>query len=163
MAKSSAASASFYLPIKAAKNGNRLRSHQPTAMEPEPIRRDTVAIDEDMIRALVHGFYARVRRNETIGPIFNHAIGDGWDTHLAKLCDFWSSVMLQTGRYQGRPMAAHLRLSSVRPEHFERWLDLFRLTAREVCPADIAEQFVARAETIARSFQLGMFYSPVRA
>jgi hemoglobin len=132
-------------------------------MEPETTRRDTVTLDEDMIRALVHGFYARVRQDEAIGPIFNDAIGDGWDAHLAKLCDFWSSVMLKTGRFNGSPMATHMRLKGVRPEHFERWLMLFRQTAREVCPAAIAEQFVARAETIARSFQLGMFYSPVRA
>ncbi len=117
-------------------------------------------IDEDMIRALVHGFYARVRQDTAIGPIFNEAIGDGWDAHLAKLCDFWSSVMLHTGRFQGRPMATHMRLKGVLPEHFERWLMLFRQTAREVCPADSADLFIDRAETIARGLQMGMFYRP---
>lgn len=48
-------------------------------------------IDEKMIHALVHGFYARVRQDAAIGPIFNNVIGDNWDAHLAKLCDFWSS------------------------------------------------------------------------
>jgi hemoglobin len=118
------------------------------------------AIDEEMIRVLVHAFYARVREDDEIGPIFNRAIGDGWDAHLAKLCDFWSSVMLQTGRFNGRPMATHMRLKGVRPEHFERWLILFRQTAREVCSAQIAELFIDRAQNIARSLQLGMFYQP---
>ncbi len=119
-------------------------------------------IDEEAIHALVHGFYARVRQDDAIGPIFNDVIGDGWDAHLAKLCDFWSSVMLQTGRFNGRPMAAHMRLKGVRPEHFERWLMLFRQTARETCSPAVAELFIDRAENIARGFQLGMFYQPVR-
>ena len=118
------------------------------------------SIDEEMIRTLVHGFYARIREDEEIGPIFNGAIGDGWDAHLAKMCDFWSSVMLMTGRYKGNPMVVHSRLKTVRPEHFERWLALFRQTARTVCPAEIAELFIGRAEIIARSLKLGMFYQP---
>ena len=117
-------------------------------------------IDEEMIRTLVHGFYARIREDEEIGPIFNGAIGEGWDAHLAKMCDFWSSVMLMTGRYKGNPMVVHSRLKTVRPEHFERWLALFRQTARTVCPAEIAELFIGRAEIIARSLKLGIFYQP---
>ena len=131
-------------------------------MTTESPRRQAVhpSIDEEMIRTLVHGFYARIREDEEIGPIFNGAIGDGWDAHLAKMCDFWSSVMLMTGRYKGNPMVVHSRLKTVRPEHFERWLALFRQTARTVCPAEIAELFIGRAEIIARSLKLGMFYQP---
>ena len=66
----------------------------------------------------------------------------------------------RTGRYQGRPLAAHLRLKEVRPEHFQRWLRLFRETAAEVCPGEVAVFFIDRAERIAESFQLGMFYRP---
>lgn len=111
-----------------------------------------------MIRALVHGFYGRVRKDEAIGPIFDRVVGEDWDHHLAKLCDFWSSVMLLTGRYKGNPMIAHMRIKMIRPEHFERWLTLFRQTACELCPQEIAELFIARAENIARSLRLGMFY-----
>lgn len=118
------------------------------------------SIDEGMIRALVHGFYARVRDDAEIGPIFERVIGNDWDSHLAKLCDFWSSVMLTTGRYKGNPMIAHMRLKMVQPEHFERWLTLFRLTAEELCPHEIAVLFIGRAQNIARSLQLGMFFRP---
>jgi hemoglobin len=117
-------------------------------------------INEEMIRVLVHGFYDRVRADADIGPIFNRVIGDNWDTHLARMCDFWSSVMLMTGRYKGNPMIAHMRLKTVQPRHFERWLSLFRDTARTVCPDDIAELFIGRAENIARSLQMGMFFRP---
>lgn len=119
------------------------------------------AIDETVITSLVHGFYAKVREDAEIGPIFNRIIGDDWDQHLAKMCDFWSSVMLLTGRYKGNPMIAHMRLKMVRPEHFERWLALFRQTAAEQCAPEIAALFVGKAENIARSLQLGMFYRPL--
>lgn len=119
-------------------------------------------IDDVLIRALVHGFYDQIRQDALLGPIFERAIGTGWDAHLAKMCDFWSSVMCMTGRYKGNPMSAHLRLKTVRPEHFERWLALFRESAAAICPPDIAPLFVARAETIARSLQLGMFWRPSR-
>lgn len=115
-----------------------------------------VGVTEDMIRDVVHAFYAQVRRDPALGPIFNPAIGDGWDDHLEKLCDFWSSVLLMTGRFKGAPMAVHIRLPVARPTHFARWLHLFRQTAESVCPPPAAALFVAKAETIARSLQLGI-------
>jgi len=119
---------------------------------------DKTGVDEAMVVSVVHAFYGKVRHDPLIGPIFERVIGSNWDPHLAKMCDFWSSVMLMTGRYKGTPMVAHMRLKSVRPEHFERWLELFRQTASEVCPPEAAVAFVLRAENIARSLQLGMFF-----
>jgi hemoglobin len=118
---------------------------------------DETGVNEEMIVNLVHTFYGKVRTDPLIGPIFERVIED-WDPHLAKMCDFWSSVMLMSGRYKGNPMIAHMRLKMVRPEHFERWLELFTQTAAEVCPTAAAEAFVGRANNIARSLQLGMFY-----
>lgn len=63
-----------------------------------------VGITEEMIAEVVHDFHGRVWADELIGPIFDRAIGDGWNAHLAKLCDFWSSVLLMTGRFHGTPM-----------------------------------------------------------
>jgi hypothetical protein len=74
------------------------------------------------------------------------------------MCDFWSAVMLTTGRYHGNPMRTHLKLPGVTQAHFQRWLALFGETAGEVCDAPTAALFVARAENIARSLQLGLFY-----
>ncbi len=122
-----------------------------------PVHED---VDEAMVRRVVLTFYARVRADPTLGPIFDTEIQDGWDHHLAKMCDFWSSVMLMTGRYKGKPMVAHLRLKDVRPDHFEQWLTLFRETARAECPRHIAQLFIDRAERIAESLQLGMFFQP---
>jgi hemoglobin len=127
------------------------------ALRRQPLHPD---ISEELIHALVHRFYGKIRTDQELGPIFDRVIGDGWDPHLAKMCDFWSSVVLMTGRFKSNPMTAHIRLKQVRPEHFARWLALFGETARELCPPDIAALFIAKAETIARSLQMGMFYRP---
>lgn len=114
-----------------------------------------VGVTEAMIEKLVHTFYARVRRDPLIGPIFNAAIDD-WDAHLSKLCDFWSSVTLMTGRYKGTPMRVHTELPGIAHEHFARWLALFQATALTTCPPRAADLFVDRAHRIAESLQMGI-------
>ncbi len=121
-----------------------------------------VGVTEEMIHTLVHAFYASVREDPELGPIFNGAVGD-WDRHLDKLCDFWSSVTLMTGRFKGAPMAAHIRLPDIGEAHFARWLQLFRETAAEVCPPAAAGLFIGRAEVIGQSLQLGISGQPRRA
>lgn len=112
-------------------------------------------VTEQMIHDLVHGFYGKIRRDPALGPVFNRVVGD-WDEHLAKMCDFWSSVLLMTGRFKGTPMAAHARIPDIRPTHFARWLHVFQQTAAEVCPPEAAALFVAKSEMIAQSLQLGI-------
>lgn len=124
-------------------------------------------IDEDLIRRQVHAFYGRVRLDPVLGPIFNGAIDD-WDEHLAKLCDFWWSVLLMTGRFKGSPMAAHARRPDIRDQHFSLWLDLFAQTAREVCTPESAALFIEKSRMIGRSLALGLAVSrgelpPLRA
>ena len=63
---------------------------------------------EAALPALLDRFYARVRADAELGPVFNDAVGD-WDHHMATLADFWSSVMLTSGRYKGQPVPAHLK------------------------------------------------------
>jgi hemoglobin len=112
-------------------------------------------VTEPMIRELVNKFYARVRRDAVLGPVFEAAI-DNWPAHLDKLCAFWSSVTLMTGRYKGTPMKAHAELPEINSEHFRSWLALFRATAAEICPPAAAALFADRAERIAESLQLGI-------
>ena len=117
-------------------------------------------IDEAAIHRLVRAFYARVRADAELGPIFEAAIGDRWDAHLDRMTDFWSSVMLTSGRYSGNPMIKHMRQKAIRPPHFTQWLALFDHAARELFTYDCAESFIAKAHNIARSLQLGMFFRP---
>lgn len=116
--------------------------------------RDETGIDEAMIDALVEGFYARVREDGLIGPIFAARIAD-WAPHLAQMKLFWSSVALSTGVYQGRPMPKHLPLP-IDARHFDRWLEIFVVTAHELCPPVAAKHFIERARRIAESLELGV-------
>jgi len=115
-------------------------------------------VTEELLSILVDQFYAKVREDEVLGPIFNGAIAD-WPEHLGKLSAFWSSVMLTSGRYKGSPMASHLKHSgAIRPAMFDRWLQLWRQTARETLDEHGAANVIAKAERIAESLQLGMFF-----
>src|SRR5689334_22105908 len=89
-------------------------------------------VTEDDIASLVGTFYAKVREDPHLGPIFARALGeDGWDNHLATLRDFWSSVMLTSGRYKGAPLDVHRQLGSLTLGLFDRWLALFGETCDE--------------------------------
>jgi hemoglobin len=114
-------------------------------------------LDDAMIRAVVDEFYARARRDDVIGPVFNRVIPDAeWPDHLSKIADFWSSMLLGTGRYNGRPMPKHMAIPELGDAHFMRWLRLFRETVEEICPPDIAALFVERSERIGNSFRMNI-------
>lgn len=115
-------------------------------------------VDRGFIGALVRDFYDRVRSDARLGPIFASQIRGDWEPHLEKMTDFWCSVILKNGAYNGRPVPAHLKLKQVREEDFDVWLGYFRKTAADRCPAEVAAVFVDRAERIARSLKLAMFF-----
>jgi hemoglobin len=111
-------------------------------------------IDESMIDRVVRTFYAKVRNDPLLGPVFEARIAN-WEPHLQRMCAFWSSVALMSGVYHGRPMEKHLPLP-VDARHFDRWLALFEQTAQEVCPRAAAEHFIERAHRVAESLELGI-------
>jgi hemoglobin len=113
-------------------------------------------ISAEEISNLVDNFYAKVRLDPEIGPIFNATIDD-WPAHLALLKDFWSTVLLTDRRYKGDPLAKHLPLS-LDPSHFERWLGLFAETAGQVMPPGHAAIVVAKSQRIAENFKLAIAY-----
>ena len=110
-------------------------------------------ITEDMIADLVATFYVRVRRDPLLSVVFERV--KDWDDHLSRLRDFWSSVVLMSGRYHGQPMLAHTSLP-IEPRHFDRWLALFEQAATDVCPPAAATHFVEKARRIADSFEMGL-------
>jgi hemoglobin len=109
------------------------------------------------IQLLVDSFYAEVRKDELIGPIFNRVIGDHWPTHLEKMYRFWQTVLLNERAYQGSPFMPHMQLPIDRT-HFERWLMLFRKTVRAHFHGAKAEEACFRAERMAEMFQHKLHY-----
>ncbi|MGI9415766.1 MAG: group III truncated hemoglobin [Hyphomicrobiales bacterium] len=121
-------------------------------------RAAAMGIDDAYISLLVETFYDRIRAHPLLGPVFEQEIGEDWAPHLARMKDFWASVALNAGRYSGRPVPVHQKLSQVEPWHFGIWLGLFRQTLEDTAPAPAAvPYFMERAERIAESLQLAMF------
>jgi hemoglobin len=118
-------------------------------------------VTEATIRALVDGFYARVRCDPTLGPIFANAIAnDAWPAHLEKMYAFWSSVLLTSGRYKGNPVDTHRKVAGVEPAMFDNWLDLFEATAAELFVPEVASRFTSATRRIAESLKLALFFRP---
>ncbi|MCC6925007.1 group III truncated hemoglobin [Novosphingobium sp.] len=117
-----------------------------------------LTLDENGLSQLVDAFYARVRADAALGPIFNRAIAD-WPEHLDKLSAFWSSVMLSSGRYKGQPVPAHLKhAETLTPAMFERWLGLWAEVTEAMLQPQAAAELQAKAGRIAESLQLALTY-----
>lgn len=118
-------------------------------------------LTEAALAVFLDAFYAKVRQDPLIGPVFAERIPDeAWPRHLATIRDFWSSVLLKTGRYKGNPFGRHLGIAGIAPPHFARWLGLFEETAAEVFIPAIAAEIVERAHRIGDSLKAGLFFRP---
>ena len=117
-------------------------------------------LSEDGIGLLVDHFYGKVRVDPVLGPIFERVLRDEWGPHTETMRDFWSSVMLTSGRYKGAPAPAHLRIKAIEPEMFDRWLRLFGETCDELFENEVAQAFRAKAIRIAESLKLALFFRP---
>ena len=118
-------------------------------------------LTEAALAAFLDAFYGKVRRDPLIGPVFAQKIPDAdWPHHMARVTDFWSSVLLKTGRYKGNPFGRHLGVPGLAPDHFARWLGLFEATAAEFFCPELAEEIVGRAHRIGDSLKAGLFFRP---
>ncbi|WP_127601082.1 MULTISPECIES: group III truncated hemoglobin [Nitratireductor] len=127
------------------------------AVHPDIGRALGEGLDEAMIRRVVDRFYALARHDGLIGPIFLRVVPDErWQAHLDTIIDFWSSMLLGTGRYGGRPMPKHMAIPELDDVHFQRWLALFRRTVEELCPPASAALFIDRSERVANSFRINI-------
>lgn len=110
---------------------------------------------EAAISACVGKFYAKGRKDALLGPVFDGAVSD-WESHLKRIQNFWSKMLLGTQRYSGHPYSVHVALP-VEPAHFARWMALFEETAQETLDAPLAAKAIGRARHMSASFQAGIF------
>lgn len=115
-------------------------------------------ITDESISVLIHSFYAKVRSDSELGPVFYAAIGDNWDAHLSKMSDFWGAAMRISSRYRGDMLAAHRRVKGIHPALIGRWLDLFEQTAAEHFSAGPCAALCDRAQKTAYNLQLALFH-----
>ena len=116
------------------------------------------SISECGINLLVDRFYAKVRVDPVLGPVFERVVRGKWGPHLETMRNFWSSVMLTSGRYKGAPVPAHLRVKGIEPQMFDRWLRLFGETCDELFENEVAEVFRTKAARIAESLNRALFF-----
>jgi hemoglobin len=121
-----------------------------------------MAPTHEQLRALVEAFYASVRADGELGPIFERHVDD-WDEHLERLTDFWHGLMLTSGRYKGNPFAAHKPFAAeLDAALFDRWLALWREATNAAFPPDIASRFQFKAGRVAESLKAGLIFNPAR-
>lgn len=115
-------------------------------------------ITETQIRLVVDRFYGEVRKDPLLSAGF--APITDWDDHLQRMRDFWSSLMLASGRYKGNPVALHLiHAARIHPEMFKRWLALWQRVTVDTLPADVAAELQLRASRIASRLSGALFGS----
>ena len=111
------------------------------------------------VTVLVDQFYLDVLADPELGPVFARAIGPGeWERHLGVMVDFWTSVLLASGRYKGSPLAVHARIPGLRPELFVRWLAIFEETADVLFAPGPADVLKDKARRIGRTLSTNLFW-----
>ncbi len=117
------------------------------------------SITEDGIALLVDAFYARIRQDPVLGPVFEAKIqAAAWPRHLATMRRFWSAVMLTSGAYSGNPVGVHRGVPGLERPMFAHWLALFGETAEDLFETEPAAAFVTKAKRIAMSLELAVFH-----
>ncbi len=109
------------------------------------------------VEHLVDAFYAKAIPDPLIGYFFTEVAPLDLEHHLPKLYDFWTSVIFQEAHYRGNPMAVHMQLDDkerIEPQHFQRWLELWKATVDELFTGPRAEEAKARAAQIALLMQM---------
>jgi hemoglobin len=127
------------------------------AESPYQRRAAEAGVTEPMIRQLVDVFYAKVKRDPVLGPVFDAIVGDHWDAHLEKITSFWLFVTRLGTGYRTRDfMPAHARHAAIRASLLPQWLHLFRETATEICPPQAAKVLIEIAEGMAASIRISL-------
>lgn len=107
------------------------------------------------ISILINKFYAKIRRNELLGPIFNgHIPKEKWPEHLEKLTDFWEMRLFGASGFNGNPSQKHVNVDhnmkhTIAPHHFEQWLQLWFETLDELYEGEVAESAKQMAKQMA--------------
>ena len=111
----------------------------------------------ESLTELVHRFYAAVRADALLGPVFEEALRDRWEPHLARMVDFWSTVALGSKSFRGNVFGKHMALQGVTPAHFAVWVRLWGEQTTRLFAPEVAHDLQVTAHGIARNLFLGYF------
>lgn len=120
-----------------------------------------IPISHAQIEAVVGAFYAKVRADATLGPVFAVHVSD-WDAHVDKIARFWRNAILQERVYDGNPMQKHRAAGNVEAKDFDHWLALFDATLDDMLPPEQARAWSVLAHRIGRSLKMGLSFQQAR-
>lgn len=103
------------------------------------------------IKIMVDTFYANVRKDDLLGPIFNDKLQNRWPEHLQKMYGFWQTILFDVRAYSGTPFPPHKQLP-VEKIHFDRWIMLFNTTIDAQFEGPLTEEAKMRATNMAHMF-----------
>jgi hemoglobin len=118
------------------------------------------------IHDLVIHFYREVALDDLLAPVFGEVAEVDWATHIPRLIDYWSQVLLGERGYDGAMLAAHRSVHDLEPfrvELFDRWYRLFveSVDGRWAGPkADAAKAHAARTASILARRLVGVDWTP---
>lgn len=119
------------------------------------MKKDIESLED--IELLVNSFYSKVRKDETIGYVFNEVARVNWETHLPVMHRFWETVLFGKASFKGNPIAKHMALHTKTPltdQHFSQWLYLWKATVDELFTGKMAESAKSKAELM-KTLMLG--------
>ncbi len=122
-----------------------------------------VSFDPLMIDRLVDSFYRKIEAHSRLGPIFISRNQGNWEPHLARMKQFWRSILLKSGEYKGSPPQVHMAIGELESADFDQWICLFEETTRECLAPGAAAIANEYARRIARSLWLSCFGSAFNA
>lgn len=111
------------------------------------------SITERSVYLLVERFYAKVRGDAILAPIFERALAGCWDAHIATMREFWCSALRIKRTYHGDMLAAHQKLGKLPRSLFPHWLALFREAVDESFTEASAAVIRDRALKTARNLE----------
>ena len=128
-------------------------------MNSKPVLPPRIPVSRQQIEAVVETFYARVRDNAVLGPVFFESLtrdAEIWRVHEAKIARFWANAILHERSYDGNPMLVHSGISALKPQMFETWLALFSETLNDLLPEPLARAWSELAHRIGRGLRIGV-------
>ena len=118
----------------------------------------TNEVTKENLNKLVITFYAKVVKDDLIGPIFIDVLGkdmknDEWKAHIELLTNFWAAIALGESDYNSSPFAPHVAFADrLSIKAFDQWMKLFFETLNSIYEPELAQQFLARSKNIAGNF-----------
>lgn len=113
-------------------------------------------LSREDIKMVIDNFYAQIKQDKLIGYIFNEIAQVNWETHLPIMYDFWESTVLGTVEFKRNVMLPHILLNekiALKPEFFDRWMQLFTQTINAFYAGENAEAMKSRAKNISAVMQ----------